>query len=469
MNNLLKNLFRKLAPLIITFVAMTGSSTFAQSSSAKLTAAPPRNDIIAGHADIVAPTAEGQLRPNQIVVNRRPEIPYRPFEVVDPKTGKPVSRDTMLAPMPNGQRLTAGQYWDEMNKLEQRLNATGYSLRPGAGEKPGTPRRFQLQQIPTPVATLQRQSQTLSSSYVPNVQFRPMTVAQAVQQQKAIIGIDPGILGAVGGALRPLTLHTVKNWGYTLGDPSTISVSANGKLEVDGTSTSTALDAEATAAGSLFSHSFDILQATGKLNAPQKGQLNITVNASVLGINVYNVNQNATATFTKSDSISKTLDESTSVNFTLIGIPFSAKVGAHGTAGLTYTVTIAPVKAAGVFLPSINTNAYAQVGADIGIASAGVGGKLTILNLNGNLTGNIAIVPDARSKASYSYTAQYCQNLDALDGSIYAFLKVGIDPFSTEFDHTFFSFKGTQSSGCLFNESKTSPVFQQQQANPGKK
>ena len=83
------------------------------------------------------------------------------------------------------------------------------------------------------------------------------------------------------------------------------------------------------------------------------------------------------------------------------------------------------------------------------------------MNLNGTLVGDVAIVPDAKSKASYSYDAQYCQTLDALDGSLFAFLNVGICPFCSEVDNTFFSYTGIKSNGCLFDESKKVPAFEQ--------
>lgn len=463
MNTFFKDLLRKAAPCI-GLIALLCGLAFAQGPQAKLTN-PTRTDVVSGHPNIVAPTAEGVLSPNQIVVNRRSPIAYKPLPCVDPKTGKPVSPDTLLM-LPNGKKVTEGQYCAEINKFEQQLNAIGYTLRPGPGDRPGVTTRIELQKIATPTATLQRQGQTLSSSYLPALRFQPLNMALEVQKQKAIITFAPGLLNTVGNSNRPLTLQEVKNWNYTLGDPSSISVSANGKLELDGTSTSTSLDAEATIAGSLFSHSFNMMQATGKLSSPTKGPLNLNVNVSVIGVNVYNVNQNTTGVFTKSDAPSSSLDESTNVHFTILGIPFTAKVGVQGSIGLTYSVTIAPVKATGVFLPAVNTKAYGQLAVDVVVASAGIRSALTILNFNGNLNGNVAIVPNAKNQPTYSYNAQFCQNLSALDGSLVAFLTIGVDPISKEFDTTLFSFNGFQSNGCLFSESKTSPVFSQPVALP---
>src|SRR5262249_48352030 len=161
--------------------------------------------------------------------------------------------------------------------------------------------------------------------------------------------------------------------------------------------------------------------------------------------------------FSKSDNVVKTLDASTTVQFSILFIPMSAKVGVHGSAGLNYGITVSPVKAAGTIAPAINTSAYGQVGGDVGVGSAGVGGKLTVLNLNGTLTGDVAIVPGADNKPTFSYDAQYCQSIDALDGSLFAFVNVGICPFCGEVDSSFFAFTGIKSSGCLFKESRKVP------------
>src|SRR6266853_502207 len=351
MNNSLKNLLWKLAPCI-GFVALVACPTLAQNPQ----------------AEIKAPPVEGQLKQDQIVVNRRPAIPFKPFDVIDPKTGKPTSRDTMLS-LPNGKKLTAGQYWDEINKLERQLNAEGHTLRSSTRGRQGTPEKVELQRTPTPVSLLQRQAQTLSSENIRTLRYQPLNITQAEQTQKSMLVISPTLLDSIRFRGTPNTLHWEKKWNRSFGDPSTFSASLNAQVDLDGTSSSTSLDAEADAGGSLFSNSFDLLRLSGKLSAPQKGPLNINLTASVLGQSVYNVNENEPSTFTKSDTVSKTLDKNVTLHFSIACIPVSVKLGVQGTAGLSYAVTVAPVKATGSVAPSIKTNAYAQAGVDLGVAS----------------------------------------------------------------------------------------------------
>jgi hypothetical protein len=374
---------------------------------------------------------------------------------MDPTNRKPVPLSWKLR-LPNGKTMTAGEYWSKLQGLEDQLNKQGYSFWPGIGPKEI------VQGTPTPTALLHLQARTLSLAYVPGARFQPLPPAQAEQSQKNVIVIPPeqlANLSAVRGAALPLQVK--KSFNHAFGDPNDLSVFLNGQMELDGTTSSTSLDAEADAGGSIFGHSFDLMKISGKLNSPRNGPLNVNVNASMLGFNVYDQNQNVNSSFTKSDSVSKTLDVTVvKIHFTLLLIPMSVKLGVQGAAGFSYTVTVKPVQASGEVKPFIRTSAYGEVGVDVDVAAAGVRGSLTILNVDGDLQGNLAVVPDTKNGANYSYNAEYCQNIDTLGGSLEAFVTVGICPFCLEDTHNIHTFPGIKSSGCLFQESKTLPVFQ---------
>src|ERR1700674_4415752 len=87
---------------------------------------------------IAAPPVALPVRPNPIPerIRQRPPIPFKPFEltdakgkpIVDPRTGKPITRDTVVR-LPNGKSITYGKWFDILNALERQNNALGYSLR----------------------------------------------------------------------------------------------------------------------------------------------------------------------------------------------------------------------------------------------------------------------------------------------------------------------------------------------------
>lgn len=57
----------------------------------------------------------------------RTPIKFTPFEMIDPNTGKPVNADDIIEV--NGVKMKAGDYYRQLNTMEQWLNDHGYSLR----------------------------------------------------------------------------------------------------------------------------------------------------------------------------------------------------------------------------------------------------------------------------------------------------------------------------------------------------
>lgn len=63
---------------------------------------------------------------------RRPAIPFKPFEMINPRTKKPIKPDAKFTlTLPNGRKrnFTAKQFFDELNELEKQLCLRGHSLR----------------------------------------------------------------------------------------------------------------------------------------------------------------------------------------------------------------------------------------------------------------------------------------------------------------------------------------------------
>lgn len=58
----------------------------------------------------------------------RSPIAFKALEMVDPRTGQPVTPDTMLT-LDNRRQITAAKYYEQMNQLEAGLNKLGHSFR----------------------------------------------------------------------------------------------------------------------------------------------------------------------------------------------------------------------------------------------------------------------------------------------------------------------------------------------------
>lgn len=396
-----------------------------------------------------------RIDPSLIQVRKRPPVQFKAFEVQDPTNRKPISRETILT-LPDGKKIPAGTYYDELNKLESQFNALGYTLKDARDSK------IELQVTPVAVATLERQSQTLRAAHLANTKFQQLNLEAVKQEQLKMTRVRPDLTSVLRAA-QPL--HWNKDWNYTVGDPSVFSAFINGHITLDGTQNGTTIDGAAKAGGSMFSHSFDLLQVTSNLNAPRSGNMNVKVAVSVVGSSVYNLNQDVTTSWTKTDSLQKTLDKSVTYHFSLGPIPMTARMGVQGTAGISYGVAIAPTRASANLGPFVHTKVYAQIGADIVIGGAGAGANLTLLNTDGSLNGAVSIEQDAGRGAYYKWNDSYSQSLNMLNGNVYVYAYIyvpcwGLPPWcKKEWDWTIFSWGGFSASGTLFSDTKTLALY----------
>lgn len=389
-------------------------------------------------ADIKSDPVEGKLEPALIHVNKRPPIPFKPFDTVDPSTGKRVSPDTIVTF--NGKKVSAGELKSQLDQLERRLNQIGHTLRGS--------RTVQFQSIPVPAA-LPKQAQALRAAQIPNSTFRSLDVQAAEAEQKAMISAPRiNVPDTILNDAKPL--HFTRNWNESLGNPNVFSAFIKGRITLDGAKDLTTIAGEASAGGSMIGHSFDLLRVSGNLRAPRTGPMNAKMAVRIAGVSVFNLDENVNTSLTKRDFLQKTVDKSVSFHITLFLIPVSIKVGFQGSAGVAYAVALAPIRASAHFAPFVRSKVYAQASVSLFFIEGGARATLTLLNTDGHLTGAISI-----EGSNYKWTDSYCQNLDMLSGKVTIFVTFNyiLDSYTKDFD--LFTFSGLKASGCLFNDSKT--------------
>ncbi len=299
-------------------------------------------------ADIKSDPVEGKLDPALIHINKRAPIPFKPFDTVDPNTGKRVSPDTIVTF--NGKQVSAGELKSQLDQLERRLNQIGHTLRAR-----GT---FQFQAIPVPAA-LAKQAQALRAAQIPNSTFRSLDLQAAEAEQRAMIAAPRiNVPDTILNSAKPL--HFTRNWNESLGNPSVFSAFIKGRITLDGAKDLTTIDGEASAGASMIGNSFDLLRVTSNLRAPRTAPMNAKMAVRIAGVSVFNLDHDVNTSFTKTDSLQKTLDKSVSFHVTLLFIPISVKVGFQGAAGVSYAVAVAPIRAKAQFGPFVHTKVYAQ-------------------------------------------------------------------------------------------------------------
>src|SRR5208283_1005238 len=90
-------------------------------------------------------------------------------------------------------------------------------------------------------------------------------------------------------------------------------------------------------------------------------------------------------------NFNKNIDFSASTTIYVGPIPMDVKIGAHGSAGLQYSMKLAPTAISLSGGPTVNASVYAQAGVDLVVALAGVKANLTLVNWKMNFNGDAGI------------------------------------------------------------------------------
>ncbi|MGA9769097.1 MAG: hypothetical protein WBV94_08660 [Blastocatellia bacterium] len=446
---------------------------------------------------IVSPPVEGRLDPGTIKVDTRSPIAFKPFEMRDPATGNSLPPETILT-LPNGNKLTAREYYSQLNSLEQQFNKIGYTLRGGTPSNDagmvermmtanGPLDMINLQRVVADESTLRNQTQKISAGHISFNQrsMQLITTETLKESQVANLKDYSARLNPFHGFFPPVSKTTVnetRSWNHTVGNPSTFAAYINGKITLTANASVQDIVGEANAGGSIFNNSKDIIRATGSTHAPANGQdMTTKLNVNILGTTVLNLDKHFASTtvnpiWTESGAITpKPVDFSTTIHFSLGFIPMSVKVGVQGSAKLSYFLSVFPTSVQAQAVPHVESNAYVQAGADIVVASAGAGASMVLLNDDLTLNGELAIKFDDPVKGPY-FSAKYSgfNDMEMLSGRVYAYACVKvltttwggwhnlIPHFSWEdkcYNSDLFKWTGFKINGYLFNEQKKFYLF----------
>jgi hypothetical protein len=470
-------------------------------------ATPKKTASPAANADIRKAGPSSRLPASLILVHKQAAIPHKAFEMVHPQTGQAIQPETMLT-LPNGKQLKAGDYYTQLNRLEKQFNALGHSLR-------DTGKRVMLQENKVDKASLNAQANKLAAKhrpFDPKTMHRPtpLTALAAAPVKKAPGNKAPAAAPAGGAPKKGAAPSTgpsapstgggpsrtgtsdqeMQPFNFTLGDNSTASAYLTGQFQAKLSPSDVDLHGEAHAGVYLASHQIDVLSATADAHVGgSKSNAQLTV--SVLGQSVYSLNQPIQTSWSKSDQVSKTVDYSVPFSFNLGPIPISAKVGARGSAGVSYifTASTVPPFASAQFIPNVGIDAYGQIGVDIKIADAGVSATLQLVHFTLTLGGQVGLLSDPRGQNLFLFV-HGDDDLTLLNGSLSFYADVYVPSISIDpnagakanpspgasqasggtgrpqplqaalinfgfdkkhFEHSFFNWTGFQKKGTLFN------------------
>jgi hypothetical protein len=475
-------------------------------------------------ADVIKkPPVRAALKPGLLQVQSRPAIAFKPFAMVDPRTNKPIAPTTTIA-LPNGKKPTAQQYYDQLNSFEKWLAEHGYSLHTTPRnaqiklQEVALNRELlerQIQMAPKPT-TLQRNPNfrsvysAKSLSTMQPIRLEPnhpmmarvrMNVAAGQFEETNRKISAAGVQGAMrdgmvistaslaqlaklnpvvvtGGPQPKCTpVNDARNWNWNVGDPSSFAAYVNGSLTLNGEACQPAdmshfdkndshftVTAEGKAGGTIFGVGGDMLRATGNLGGNQAtGTVSAGLGVFVLGQDVFSVNQTANGHWEYDNNVSKGVDFSTSIPIPVGPFDIDLTIGAQGSVGFEYSISLYPMSVNLSGGPFAHTNVYAQAGLNLVIAEAGVGASLTLVNWDMNLGGSAGV---GWLLGFYLYDDVYADsNLNLLGGSVYVYAKVYypcLDPWpdicDSQWQANLWSWGGLQYNSVLFDQKNVIPL-----------
>jgi hypothetical protein len=436
----------------------------------------------------------GAARVNPVKLNSRtPRIPFKPFEMLDPVTGKKVSPDTLITigkdKSGRVKRATAGQYYEQLNRLERQLNELGYSLR-------GPDKVVKLQESVINRTKLDQQRQKIKAAHhlLSNTSPPPLTIAalqkqhlmrvnnQAAQLQKLRqfltakgykVAPTKGGMQLVGPFPAQL-LHTgideIKTWGDSIGSTSdSFSAYYKGKLELKGKIDDLSVHGESSAGGSVLGNEVELLRVSGDVRAALSGMGTAKLDIFILGNSVYNVNRTEDVAWTETRSFSEPYDVNTSATFTIVGIPITTTIGVRGDVGTSYGISLTPQSASANISPGVHSEVYAEAAVDVVIAEGGVGASMTWFNEDLSFVGDLSLgfnsITTETTKANppkpYLSAGASCHNtIEALSGRIYLFVEINVPFFDDpRYEYDLWNWDGVKASGYLFDERKGIYLF----------
>jgi hypothetical protein len=157
------------------------------------------------------------------------------------------------------------------------------------------------------------------------------------------------------------------------------------------------------------------------------------------------------------------VDFSTSIPIPVGPFDLDVTVGAQGSVGFDYSISVYPMSVSLSGGPFAHTSVYAQAGLNLVVAEAGVGASLTLVNWDMNLGGSAGV---GWLFGFYVYDDVYADSkLNMLGGSVYVYAKVYypcFDPFpdicDSQWQTNLWSWPGLQYDSVLFDQKNVIPL-----------
>ena len=374
-------------------------------------------------------------------------------------------KDTDVVKIAGGKSIPVPQYLEGIDDLQKRLATQGLSLTAG-GENLG---KVAETVVPSDVLTPQGKEivgsiRDLDRSYMP-ASFTT-DEAGAMAKTAAADAVKPSLASlfrqavTAGSAEAPafepilvpsftprndLKTKTHKDWSASYGKKDTFLVNADAFFDLAGNVEVIRAEVNAHANVRIFdSIQQDILKAHGLAEASKLGNVKGDASLWLVGKTVWQ-DEFDTPALEKSKSFSYPITNvATKIRFMVGPVPMSAKLGVSGNAGVEGQFRASLMHASVALIPKVSGDAYAEVGVDVAVASAGAGGSLKVIEARSALIGLAALHLDEGGKPRLTAKVDSQSSIELLSGRFYAFLEaiIPLPPFKKRWERDIYAWNG---------------------------
>jgi hypothetical protein len=425
---------------------------------------------------------------NDFIENRKPTLPFVPFPMKDPETGKSLLPNDIITLQDKNNKsyqVKAIDFFNQINSLEYSLNLWGYSLRDPDGS-------YNLSSLDMCSKLLDQQKDAIQKAFITDPANKMSTYEEWKKNIENIYNVYKSAIPSFDDLSRygdnskfddfittvqafdvPRAIikkpqlrsfQKEKNWSFEKGQKSKFYIAGNAGYKISAGTSGVFSDARAGLNGAVLGvWDGSIADANAIANAPSAENGKLSVTANVFGKTLFASNQDLGKLGYKDE---KTLFDTpvnyeTSVRFAIGPIPVRLAAGIRGNNVMKWGIEIVPLELQTYLHHYAGIDAYASAAVDIYVAGAGVTGRLLLIAVNTQVSASAYV--DFTDQPSLKLQLVGTTELDALNGDLRVYVYAYLPTWKfwkrflerKEWSTTLASFSGYQLKGNIFDYSAT--------------
>jgi hypothetical protein len=367
-------------------------------------------------------------------------LTFVPFDRTNPQTGAPYGPGDSITI--SGATMPAQEAFDGLDALERQLTAFGYTLRDTTEQvlaELGKCDQLLASQVTLAEKVLSDPAGPLSPDTTTEKIRRKLELAMTmipnwdalydrIKDPNRDIYLPPvptytaPIPAPKRTELKPLAKE--RSWAWDMGDKNSLWVQVLASFRIDGSKT----EVKSVAKGAINAALVGVWEgevlgadATASAGGVEGTVASLGVKVRAIGKTVFSKTWTQ-RTIKEGDEKRFDVHPEWSWRFAIGPVPCKGTIGFVGAVGVKYGYEIVPIAISVYTVPFAASKVFAQVGADLVFASAGVGGEVTLINDYVTLQGSFAVSFEDQPSLVLELTGK--NSVDCLSGRLYAYARI---------------------------------------------